>query len=408
MRWEFLRSEAESNGLQCKQSRGRGLRTAGRIAASLFLGINWGAVAVQAVAADGVRVLLGTAEGRQGEPSREKVNEPFAVDFDSAGFLYGVEFTRGNRVYRSRDSIHSWPAEGQLPVNFVAGEFRVTKSGSDDPFDPEAPSPACHVARFHGMHDLAISGDDRIFLADTFHHVLRELSGRQCSVKHLAGSGTPGFAGDGQPLAEAVFNEPYCSSLSPDGTQLLIADIRNHRLRAIDLEKEAVVTLAGNGERGTPVDGAIAVESPLAGPRAACMAEDGTVYLVLREGNALVAIRDGRLSTVVNASGKAGYGGDGGPGRDALLKGPKYVCMDRQGGVLIVDTENHCVRRYDPGTKQIDLVAGVPPEAGATVGDAWTNTKLRRPHGARIAPDGRLLIADSDNDRVLIGPYGGE
>jgi len=108
---------------------------------------------------------------------------------------------------------------------------------------------------------------------------------------------------------------------------------------------------------------------------------------------------------VVNASGKAGYGGDNGPGREGRLSGPKYVCMDRQQRVLIVDTENHCVRRYNPNTETIDLVAGTPPRAGVEVGAGWKTTSLRRPHGARIAPDGRLVIADSDNDRVLIGSY---
>jgi glucose/arabinose dehydrogenase len=63
------------------------------------------------------------------------------------------------------------------------------------------------------------------------------------------------------------------------------------------------------------------------------------------------------------------------------------------------------VRRFDPATQQIHLVAGMPPKPGNSVGDDWTQTHLRRPHGARIAPDGRLLIADSDNDRILIGRY---
>jgi DNA-binding beta-propeller fold protein YncE len=357
---------------------------------------------------DGVRVLIGSAAGRQGEPATEKVNEPFAIDFDRSGRLYGVEFTRGNRLFCTAEPMREWPADGTVPVEFISGTFRVTKPGRDAAFSLDGPNPPAGQALFSGMHDLAITPDGRIFLADTFHHCLRELSGRRCSVKLLAGSDEPGDAGEGAALGEARFNEPYCCSLSPDGTKLLIADIRNHRLRVIDLETESVSTLAGNGETGKPIDGAVATESPLAGPRAACMADNGTVYLVLREGNALLAIRDGRLQTLVNAAGSRGYSGDGGPGRDAQLSGPKYVCMDRAGGVLIVDTENHCVRRYDPATEQIDLVAGVPPKAGAAVGEGWRQTELRRPHGARIAPDGRLVIADSDNDRVLIGPYGGE
>jgi hypothetical protein len=368
-----------------------------------FLLVGFGVLCMPkfAMAADQVQVLIGLAEGRPGEPTADRVNEPFAVDFDSQGVLYGVEFTRGNRLFRSKTAMATWPAAGPIDVEFIEGEFRVTSGGKPDPLDTDPTSPT----RFHGMHDLAVAPDGRIILADTFHHCIRALSIRQCHVSLLAGNGTAGFAGDGGPAAEAVFNEPYCGSLSPDGETLLIADIRNHRLRAINLKDGTVSTVAGNGERGQPLDEADATESPLAGPRAACMAKDGTIYLVLREGNALVAIRDGRLRTVVNASGKAGYGGDGGPGREALLKGPKYVCMDQAGGVLIVDTENHCVRRFDPATQQIHLVAGMPPKPGNSVGDDWTQTHLRRPHGARIAPDGRLLIADSDNDRILIGGY---
>jgi DNA-binding beta-propeller fold protein YncE len=354
-----------------------------------------------AAAAD-ITVLAGTAAGRPAEsPAAAIVNEPFAVDFDAQGRLYGVEFTRGNRVFRSREPI---TADGVPPaIEFVAGQFHQTTSKTALPA-AVAEAAAADIA-FNGMHDLAVAADGRIFLADTFNHLIRVFDPAAGRVATLAGIGEPGFAGDGGPAAKAVFNEPYCGSLSPDSSRLLIADIRNHRLRVIDLAASTVDTVAGSGKQGQPIDGARATETPLAGPRAACEAADGTIYLVLREGNALVAIRDGRVQTVVNASGKGGYGGDGGPGREALLKGPKYVCMDREQRVLIVDTENHCIRRYDPATGRIDLVAGVPQRAGAAIGGDWKATELRRPHGVRIAPDGRLIIADSDNDRLLIGRY---
>lgn len=368
----------------------------------LLCGLGVSGFATKSVPASEVAVVVGTAAGRPTEsPAAGIVNEPFAIDFDSDGRLYGVEFTRGNRVFRSPGPIGT--ASGPVTTEFVAGVFHQTTSKTVLPV--AVADAAADDIRFNGMHDLAIAADGRIYLADTFNHLIRVFDPKAGRVATLAGTGQPGFAGDGGPAADATFREPYCGSLAPDGSRLLIADIRNHRLRAIDLAAKTVSTIAGNGKPGKPIDGALATETPLAGPRAACEAADGTTYLVLREGNALAAIRDGRVQTVVNASGKAGYGGDGGPGREALLKGPKYVCIDREQRVLIVDTENHCVRRYDPTSGQIELVAGVPQRAGAAIGDTWKATELRRPHGARIAPDGRLVIADSDNDRVLIGAY---
>jgi hypothetical protein len=168
-----------------------------------------------------------------------------------------------------------------------------------------------------------------------------------------------------------------------------------------------VTTVAGNGTAGRPVDGAAALETPLAGPRAACMAADGTLYIALREGNALVEVKEGVVRTVVNAAGRKGYGGDGGAARDALLAGPKYVALDGAGRVLVADTENHCIRRYDPAARKIETIAGTPPQAGATLGRDLRSTQLKRPHGCRLDPTGRLVIADSDNDRIIVGDLPG-
>jgi len=361
------------------------LGTAGIFAAAI-------AVAMASVRAE-VVVLVGTVEGRTTrEPDAARVNEPFAVAFDASGTMYGVEYLRGNRLFRTT------PTGG---VEFVAGRFRAGRQGEDFPPDTET---AAADVRFNGLHDVAIGPDGIVYVADTFAHRIRAFDPRSKTVAVVAGTGRPGFSGDGGPAVDAAFNQAYCCSLGPRGTALLVADIVNRRLRRVDLTDRSVATVAGNGEKGKPTDGATAVETPLTGPRAACMTDDGSIYLALREGNALLEIRKGVVRTVVNASGKAGYGGDGGPGRDALLAGPKYVALDREGRVLIADTENHCIRRYDPRTGRIVLIAGLPRQAGATVGGNLLATKLARPHGCCIGPDGRLFIADSDNDRILAGP----
>lgn len=347
-----------------------------------------------------ITVLVGAAEGRSaGAPRVEIVNEPFAVDFDEHGRLWGVEFIRGNRVFRSDEPIDD--AAGPAACAFVAGVFLPTDGKR--PFAVGRASAAAET-QFNGMHDLAVGRDGTVYLADTFNHVVRAFDPPSGRVTVLAGTGTAGFSGDGGPAEDATFNQPYCGTLSPDGSRLLVADIGNQRLRAIDLATGIVTTVAGDGRAGKPLDGGDATGTPLAGPRAACAAADGTVYLALREGNAVVGVRDGRLHAFVNRSGQAGYAGDGEAAGAALLAGPKYVCMDRRERLLIVDTENHCVRRYDPVSGTIELVAGVPRQAGAAIGTDWTATHLRRPHGCRIAPDGRLVVVDSDNDRILIGP----
>jgi len=349
--------------------------------------------------ADGVVVIAGKREGRtSAEPIEAGVNEPFATAFDAAGGLWGVEFTRANRLFRmERD-----PGNGsQVAPTFVAGIFHRADPQHPEPVD--GPTGLENV-RFNGLHDLAIGPDDTVYLADTFNHRIRALDPRARVLRTIAGTGIAGDGGDGGPAALARFNQPYCVSLVPGGGALLVADIGNARLRSIDLVTGTVATVAGSGVKGRVEEGALAGATPLDGPRAACAAADGTIWLALREGNALVAIRAGKVSVAVNSAGKAGFGGDGGPGVEALLAGPKYVAMDARGRVLVCDTENHCIRRYDPVTRIIETVAGIPGQAGTDVGRDWRSTQLARPHAARIDPQGNLVVADSDNDRILAGP----
>lgn len=330
-----------------------------------------------------------------GAPETEPVSEPFSVDFDSKGILYGVEFTKANRIFRVVDG----------KVEFVAGVNHNAEKEKPAPGVEVKDGPDPLAAVFNGMHDIQITKEDVAIIGDSFHHRVRRLDLRSGAVSTLAGTGEKGFGGDGGPATSAKFNVTMTATLSPNGKRILIADIGNHRTRLIDLASGLVSTVAGSGKGGLPVDGAPALEAAMGDTRAVTEAEDGTIYVLLRGGNALVEVRDGKVRTVVNGAGKKGYSGDGGPAIEATMNGPKYVAMDRQGRVLIADAENHCIRRYDPKTKTIELIAGMPPKASDGIGASLLETGLRRPHGVRIGPDGRIYVCDTYNHRVLAAPY---
>lgn len=328
-----------------------------------------------------------------GEPVTAHVSEPFSVDFDAKGALYGVEFTKSNRIFKL--------ADGRL--EFIAGvqhnaEKQKPQGDVNDGADPLK-------AVFHGMHDIQVNREGKAIIGDSFANRVRLLDLTTGHVSTIAGTGKGGYGGDGGPAAAANFSITMTASLSPDQKRCYIADIGNNRVRVLDLAAETIQTVAGNGKKGNPADGGAALESPMGDARAVTQAQDGTLFVLLRGGNSLVEVKNDRVRTVVNAAGKKGYSGDGGPGREATMNGPKYVTMDSAGHVLICDTENHCIRRYSPKTESIELIAGRPPQAGIKVGATLLETELRRPHGVRIGPDGKLYIADTYNNRVLRAAY---
>jgi DNA-binding beta-propeller fold protein YncE len=328
-----------------------------------------------------------------GEPATATLSEPFSVDFDPGGVMCGVEFTKSNRVFKL--------ADGKL--EFIAGvrhdaEKEKPQGDVHDGADPLK-------AVFHGMHDIQIMHDGKALLADSFNHRVRLFDLSTGKVSTIAGTGKSGYGGDGGPATAASFAIAMTATLSPDQKRIYVADIGNHRVRKIELASGRIETVAGNGQKGNPPDGGDALASPMGDVRAVTQAKDGALYILLRGGNCLVAVIDGKARTVVNASGRKGYSGDGGPGRDAAMNGPKYVTMDPAGNVLICDTENHCIRRYSPKTGLIERVAGTPPTAGTKLGATLLDTQLRRPHGVRIAPDGMIYVADTYNNRVLRAEY---
>ncbi len=331
-----------------------------------------------------------------GAPATTPISEPFSVDFDSRGTAYGVEFTKANRIFRVID--------GQVEV--VAGVKHNFEKNKLPPGADVKDGTNPLVAVFSGMHDIQITGDDTAIIGDSFNHRVRLLNLKTGEVSTIAGTGEKGFGGDDGPATAGKFNITMTASLSPDGKRVYIADIGNHRTRELDLATGQLTTVAGNGENGLPIDGAPALEATMGDTRAVCQAENGTLYVLLRGGNALVEVKDGTVRTVVNRAGKKGYSGDGGPAIEATMNGPKYVAMDRQGRVLIADAENHCIRRYDPVTERIELIAGQPLAASDGVGDSFLTTGLRRPHGVRIGPDGMIYVCDTYNHRILRAPYG--
>ena len=324
-------------------------------------------------------------------PGADDLREPFSLAFDAHGDAYGVEFQPANRIFK----LHAGRIE------YVSG---VRWDSAPKGKLPPAPAKRLDLAPavYDGMHDIAVGPDGSIYAADSFQHRIIRLEPRTHAATVFAGTGKAGFSGDGGPADQAQLNIPMCGVIDPSGKSMVIADLVNQRVRRIDLATKVITTIAGNGQKGLPKDGDEALAAPMGDARAACVARDGTLYVLLRGGNALAAVKDGKVTVVVNKAGKPGPATDG-PAAAATMRGPKYVTMDAKGNVLILDTENHCLRLFDPTKQTIRTIAG-NGKKGSAVGTDWASTQLNRPHGARVGPDGRLYITDTENNRILSGP----
>jgi DNA-binding beta-propeller fold protein YncE len=92
------------------------------------------------------------------------------------------------------------------------------------------------------QHPLGVvSLSDRVLIADTYNHKIKELDPENLTVKSFAGTGKPGQV-DGKAPS---FYEP--GGLSIAGGKLFVADTNNHAIRVVDLKSKQTTTLKING-----------------------------------------------------------------------------------------------------------------------------------------------------------------
>jgi DNA-binding beta-propeller fold protein YncE len=328
--------------------------------------------------APSVSTLIGT--GTPGH-SDTQVNNPYGLVIGPDGALYFCDLD--NQRIRRLDL-------RTRKTTDVAGNGRRAYAGDGGP---------ALEASLNMPHEVAFDGRGHMYVAERDNHVIRRIDGRTGRVSTLAGTGTAGFGGDNGPASSAQLRAPHSIAIAKDG-RLLICDVGNHRIRAVNLETGTIDTIGGTGERAPTPDGAPLKGTPLNGPRTLTIDRDGTVYLALREGNALYGI-DPRTNALhhLAGTGPQGYTGDGGPARLATLSGPKGLALSGR-GLYLADTESHTIRRVDLDSGVITTVLGTGTRGDGPEPEPL-KCRLARPHGL-FAASGVLYVADSEAHRIRV------
>lgn len=299
------------------------------------------------------------------------------------------------------------------------------------------------LERHHSEHQslhfpgkvLADADSNRLYISDSGHHriVVTDLNGKW--VENI-GTGVAGSENGG--FDRATFNNPQ--GLALVGNTLYVADTQNHLIRAIDLKKRKVSTLAGTGEQNRriwpgidrvklgpggqveklPPDWTSASKTfPLASPWALLVHEnylyiamagshqiwrlplDGNSGLEVFAGNGREDITDGiRVPEVPPIINQEGFG-------------PKYASFAQPSGLAsdgntlyVADSEGSAIRAIPFSKDNVDTVVGASnlPQGRAlfSFGDKDGKAQaVRLQHVLGIAEhDGDLFIADTYNNKI--------
>src|SRR2546425_878237 len=288
---------------------------------------------------------------------------------------------------------------GQAPDAWGGSGHIITVAGTGAP-GLEGDGGQATSAQLRYPSSVAIDAAGNLFIADTINNRVRRVAAGTGIITTVAGTGTPGFGGDGGPAVSAQLTYP--SSVAIDaGGNLFIVDTTNNRIRQVAADTGIITTVAGTEIAGFSGDGGPATSAQLSTPTG--IAVDAAGNLLIADANndriRRVAADTGIISTVAG-SGVAGFSGDDGRATDAELNFPYYVALDAGNNVFIADQGNFRIRRVASGTGTISTVAGTGHAGFSGDSGPATSAQLSVPYGVAVNATGTLFIADQGNFRV--------
>ncbi len=320
--------------------------------------------------------------GDGGPASGAELDNPFGVVRGPDGALYFCEYT-GQRIRRIG-------VDGVLTTIAGTGVAGFTGDGG----------PALE-GTFNKPHEIRFDANGDLYIVDMVNHAVRKIEMKTGILKTIAGTGEPGYSGDGGPAVKAQLKQPHSIQFGPEG-DLYICDIGNHVIRKLDHETGIISTFAGTGKAGDTPDGSPIVGTPLRGPRSLDFDKAGNLWLATREGNQVFKfdLKAGKIHHIAG-TGKGGFTGHGGPAVEATLSGPKGISVDEAGNVWLADCESHSIRMIDATTGRIELIAGTGTKGDGADGDPL-RCEMARPHGVYADPNGGIYIGDSEAHKIRV------
>lgn len=276
----------------------------------------------------------------------EGLNTPSAIAFNDSGDLFVAD--TGSHTIKKIDK------SGR--VELLAGTEGEAGNTDGD----------INTARFNAPIGIAAGPEGKIYVADTYNDRIRVIENGIVST--LTG-GTRGYA-DGA-AADAKFDTP-CGIAALKNGRILAADTGNGRIRVIEPDGR-VTTLAGNGT-GDVRDGLLAAASFY---RPSALAIDAVGNIYVADGNAIRVIRR-RVFPVVETLSDERSGLADGPIFKARFNRPSGLAIDKNGDLIISDSDNRVVRAFSSnprapriGLAQIDALRETAAEFRGSQEARW-------------------------------------
>ncbi len=204
---------------------------------------------------------------------------------------------------------------------------------------------------------VATDAAGNLYIADTQNNRIRKVTPGG-TISTLAGTGMPGYSGDGGPAKAAELDWPAAVAVDSAGN-VYFADLYNGAIRKITVGG-TITTVAGGGFY-LPSNGMLAAQAFISNPSGVAVDSAGNIYYSDSGDNLIVQVNSAGLLTIVAGNGSQGFSGDNGPATSAALNFPSGVTVDSAGNVYFADNGNNRVREIVMPPAPVVTSGGIVP-----------------------------------------------
>jgi uncharacterized protein (TIGR03437 family) len=198
-----------------------------------------------------------------------------------------------------------------------------------------------------GVEALAVDSSGNVYFATNASSILEV--NKAGNVSTVAGGGF-GFSGDGGPATQAALNFPEGLAVDSAGN-IYISDAGNNRIRKVNTAGR-ISTVAGTGTAGFSGDGEPATSARLGfsianQQQGLAVDSAGNLYIADVLNNRVRKMNTAGIISTFAGNGTAGVlgNGDGKPATNASVVEPRGVAVDSAGNLFIADTGHGLIRK---------------------------------------------------------------
>lgn len=263
--------------------------------------------------------------GDGGPALQASFNKPHEIRFDAEGNCYVADMV--NHAIRRID------AKSGIVTTFAGNRKRGYTGDGGPAVEASLSSP----------HSIQFGPDGDLYICDIGNHVIRRVDLRTGIIRTFAGTGQPGATPDGSPIAGTPLRGPRSIAFDRAGN-LWLATREGNQVFKLDLKAGSIRHVAGTGEPGFAGNGGPARSATLSGPKGIAIDQAGNAWLADTESHSvrMIDAATGHLELIAGTGAK-GDGADGDPLQCAMAR-PHGIFVDSDGAVYIGDSEAHRVR----------------------------------------------------------------